>query len=426
MTYTRHEDRPTGTVTALRALEALRAGVPNRESVLHLGTMQSQVVERYLANLEITARRANWEPMDRVPAGLLIAGGFGSGKSHLLEYLAQRALQQNFVVSRVVISKETPLYNLSAVYRAAINDARVPGRPGSAITEIGTGLQTESLRFAQLYRWLATDGSFVDHRLTATLRMFEQFASGDEEFVDKILQFWAGDQFGVAEIRRRLREAGWLGEYNIRSTREDVLCRDRLSFVSRLIAAAGYSGWVILLDEVELIGRYSLLQRGRAYAEVAQWLQGLTRDPSAPITTVLTTVDDFESEVLVARNDLEKVPSRLSLMAQASPQLLELANRGMELLRDHQMHLEPPTNEELDRTYHAIKALHGEALRWSPPDVQGIERLPSNRMRQYVRAWINEWDLIYLDPSYTPITLSTDVKVDLGENTQVEDEASSP
>ncbi len=414
------------TVTALRALEALRAGVPNRESVLHLGTMQAQVVDKYLANLELTARRANWEPTDRASAGLLISGGFGSGKSHLLEYLAQRALQQNFVVSRVVISKETPLYNLAAVYRAAINDARVPGRPGSAITEIATGLQTDSLRFAQLYRWLATDGSFVDHRLTSTLRMFEQFAGGDEEFVDKILQFWAGDQFAVAEIRRRLREAGWLSEYNIRSTREDVLCRDRLSFVSRLIGAAGYSGWVILLDEVELIGRYSLLQRGRAYAELAQWLQGASYDPQAPVTTVLTTVDDFESEVLVARNDLEKIPVRLAAMAQGSPQLLELAKRGMELLRDHQIRLEPPTNEELDVTYRAIKALHGEALQWDPPDVHGIERLPSNRMRQYVRSWINEWDLIYLDPSYTPFTLSTDVKVDLRESIQGEDEPTSP
>ncbi|MCL5052788.1 MAG: ATP-binding protein [Gammaproteobacteria bacterium] len=414
------------TVTALRALEALRAGVPNRESVLHLGTMQAQVVDKYLANLELTARRANWEPTDRASAGLLISGGFGSGKSHLLEYLAQRALQQNFVVSRVVISKETPLYNLAAVYRAAINDARVPGRPGSAITEIATGLQTDSLRFAQLYRWLATDGSFVDHRLTSTLRMFEQFAGGDEEFVDKILQFWAGDQFAVAEIRRRLREAGWLSEYNIRSTREDVLCRDRLSFVSRLIGAAGYSGWVILLDEVELIGRYSLLQRGRAYAELAQWLQGASHDPQAPVTTVLTTVDDFESEVLVARNDLEKIPVRLAAMAQGSPQLLELAKRGMELLRDNQIRLEPPTNEELDVTYRAIKALHGEALQWDPPDVHGIERLPSNRMRQYVRSWINEWDLIYLDPSYTPFTLSTDVKVDLRESIQAEDEPTSP
>lgn len=414
------------TVTALRALEALRAGVPNRESVLHLGTMQAQLVDKYLANLELTARRANWEPTDRASAGLLISGGFGSGKSHLLEYLAQRALQQNFVVSRVVISKETPLYNLAAVYRAAINDARVPGRPGSAITEIATGLQIDSLRFAQLYRWLATDGSFVDHRLTSTLRMFEQFAGGDEEFVDKILQFWAGDQFAVAEIRRRLREAGWLSEYNIRSTREDVLCRDRLSFVSRLIGAAGYSGWVILLDEVELIGRYSLLQRGRAYAELAQWLLGASHDPQAPVTTVLTTVDDFESEVLVARNDLEKIPVRLAAMAQGSPQLLELAKRGMELLRDNQIRLEPPTNEELDVTYRAIKALHGEAFQWDPPDVHGIERLPSNRMRQYVRSWINEWDLIYLDPSYTPFTLSTDVKVDLRESIQGEDEFTSP
>jgi hypothetical protein len=129
---------------------------------------------------------------------------------------------------------------------------------------------------------------------------------------------------------------------------------------------------------------------------------------------------------LVARNDLEKIPVRLAAMAQGSPQLLELAKRGMELLRDHQIRLEPPTNEELDVTYRAIKALHGEALQWDPPDVHGIERLPSNRMRQYVRSWINEWDLIYLDPSYTPFTLSTDVKVDLRESIQGEDAPTSP
>ncbi|MCL4434155.1 MAG: ATP-binding protein [Actinobacteria bacterium] len=414
------------TVAALRALEALRAGVPNRESVLYLGTMQDQVVDKYLANLEFTRRRANWEPVEGVYDGLLLAGGFGSGKSHLLEYLAQRALQEHFVVSSVVISKETPLHNISAVYRAAINDARVPGRPGSAIGEIATGLKTDPLRFAQLYRWLATDGRFVDHRLTATLRMFDQFGGGDEEFDDKILQFWAGDTFAVAEIRKRLREAGWLGEYDIRSTREDALCRDRLTFVSRLIAAAGYSGWVILLDEVELIGRYSLLQRGRSYAEIAQWLRGQDRDLNAPWTAVLATVDDFEAEVLIARNDLEKIPTRLSSVAQGAEQLVDSAKRGMELLREHSMHLEPPTSDELDTTYRAIKSIHGEALDWAPPDVHGIERLPSNRMRQYVRSWINEWDMVYLDPSYSPVTISTDVKVDLSAETQVDAEGYQP
>ena len=284
------------------------------------------------------------------------------------------------------------------------------------------GLKTDPLRFAKLYRWLATDGRFVDHRLTATLRMFDQFGGGDEEFDDKILQFWAGDTFAIAEIRKRLREAGWLGEYDIRSTREDALCRDRLSFVSRLIAAASYSGWVILLDEVELIGRYSLLQRGRSYAEIAQWLQGQDRDPNAPWTAVLTTVDDFETEVLIARNDLEKFPTRLSSVAQGAQQLVDSAKRGMELLREGSMRLEPPTSDELDTTYRAIKSIHGEALDWVPPDVHGIERLPSNRMRQYVRSWINEWGLVYLDPSYSPVTISTDVKVDLSAETQVDAE----
>ena len=62
--------------------------------------------------------------------------------------------------------------------------------------------------------------------------------------------------------------------------------------------------------------------------------------------------------------------------------------------------MQPPDRDALDRTYNALKALHATAHNWSPPDVEGLERLPSNRMRQYVRAWINEWDLVMLDPTY--------------------------
>ena len=401
-------------ITALRALEALRAGVPNRESVLALGTKQQKVVDSYLKNLEETSRRATWQNAERAVGGLLIAGGFGSGKSHLIEYLAQLALRENFVVSKVVISKETPLYNIPSVYRAAINDARVPGRPGSAVHEVAISLRPDSIRFSQLYRWLETEGKFLDHRLIATLRMFEQYSSGDEEFTDRILQFWAGGKLGISEIRKRLREAGWLGEYNIKSSREDLLCKDRFSFFSRLVVAAGYSGWVLLIDEVELVGRYSLLQRARSYAEVSGWLDGSHQDPGAPLTAVLTTVDDFENEVLIHRDDMNKVPAKL--LAHRSmewQQMVGSVRRGMELLSQKQMQLDPPSGEELDMTYRAIKAIHAEAFNWSPPDVEGIERLPSNRMRQYVRSWINEWDLVYLDPSYAPSTVVMPVEIDL-------------
>ena len=48
----------------------------------------------------------------------------------------------------------------------------------------------------------------------------------------------------------------------------------RLRFAAKLLAAAGYAGWVVLFDEVELIGRYSLQQRAKSYAELARWVRG--------------------------------------------------------------------------------------------------------------------------------------------------------
>jgi hypothetical protein len=74
--------------------------------------------------------------------------------------------------------------------------------------------------------------------------------------------------------------------------------------------------------------------------------------------------------------------------------------------------LSPPNDAELDRAYAHLKALHAEAFGWDPPDVGGLQRLGATRMRQYVRAWINEWDLTRLDPAFTP---STEV-VDLPSN----------
>ena len=41
-------------------------------------------------------------------------------------------------------------------------------------------------------------------------------------------------------------------------------------------------------------------------------------------------------------------------------------------------------------------------------------------MRQYVRAWINEWDLVRLDPGYRPETEMVDVPSDYREDPQLE------
>ena len=413
----------TGQLAGRRALEALRAGVPNRDAVAALGSLQTAVEDRFTQLLDsvraVSSGQAFGEGANDGP-GMLIGGGFGSGKSHVLQYLAHLALDAGFVVSKVVISKETPLHDPAKLYRAAIEEARVPGRPGSAIDEIATGLRTESDQYAALYRWLHNDDVPVDSRFAASLFLHE-YARGDAEFADRIVRFWAGDPLPVADLRRRLKEAGAANTYRLASVKERDLAVQRFRFVSRLIGAAGYAGWVILIDEVELIGRYSMLQRAKSYAEVARWVRGDRHDPSAPLCAVLTTVEDFEAQVLVGKNDVELIPKKLRLKGTAEHDLLAgAAETGMRVIERSQLRLQPPDRDELDRTYAKLKAIHGAAYGWEPPDVEGLERLPSNRMRQYVRAWINAWDLRRLDSSYQPEITKSEVLIDFTEDVALE------
>ncbi len=111
-----------------RAVEALRSGVPSWDAVAMLGSGQSEVEDRFSVLLERFAEpgrvaEAAGGPAARPgrpggPAGLLLGGGFGSGKSHLLTHLASLAMSSGFVASTVVISKETPLYDPVKTYRA--------------------------------------------------------------------------------------------------------------------------------------------------------------------------------------------------------------------------------------------------------------------------------------------------------------------
>lgn len=395
-----------------RALEALRAGVPNRDAVAALGSLQTGVEDRFTQLLEAVCTVGRDEPA----GGMLVGGGFGSGKSHVLEHLAHRALDAGFVVSKVVISKETALHDPAKVFRAAIDDARVPGRPGSAIDEIAVGLRPDSPEYAELYRWAHSDDAPVDSRFAASLFLHE-YARGDLELADRIVRFWAGDPLPVADLRRRLKEAGAAATYRLAAAKERDLALQRFRFVPRLIRAAGYEGWVVLLDEVELIGRYSFLQRARSYGEVARWVRGDRDDPWAPLCAVLTTVDDFDEQVLVGKHDVDLLPKRLLMKGTAEHDLLATtAEAGMRIMERGQVKLQPPDRDALDRTYAKLKEVHAEAFGWDPPDVEGLERLPSNRMRQYVRAWITAWDLCRIDPSYQPDLVAGEIVIDFTED----------
>ena len=83
--------------------------------------------------------------------------------------------------------------------------------------------------------------------------------------------------------------------------------------------------------------------------------------------------------------------------------------------------LTAPDADELEYAYQRLRALHSEAFSWNAPDVAGVERLGATRMRQYVRAWINEWDLVRLDPSFRPHTEVAPVTFSYAEQPDLDD-----
>jgi hypothetical protein len=396
------------TVARRRAVEALRAGVPSRDAVAATGSGQAAIEDRF-ASLREAAAAGN-------PAGLLLGGGFGAGKSHLLEHLARLALNAGFTVSRVVISKETPLHDPVKVFAAAAESAVMAGHPRPAIVEAAGSIDPDGRGYAELLRWATSTGAGLNERFAATLALFAQVRHRDPAFANTIVRFWSGDPIATPELRRRLKETG-----EARPSLPPVAARElggqRLRFAAKLLTAAGSAGWVIFFDEVELIGRYSLQQRAKSYAEIARWIRGEHGGPGVPIAAVLAMTDDFEAAVITGRNDRDAVPEKLR--AKQTPEATALAAaaaQGMRIIDREMQLLTPPDEAELTLAYTRLKELHGEVFGWQPPDVSGLERLGATRMRQYVRTWINEWDLLRLDPSYRPETEMVDISSDYRED----------
>ena len=129
------------------ALEALRNGVPNKEAVKILGSNQPEAEAVFQGLLDADAE-------SMVPPGntrsTLISGEFGTGKSHMLEHFEHMALSQNYVCSRIAVSKQTPFYSLQKVFKAAIDNGVVPGRVGQMVEELGFVLEPHSNRYVNL------------------------------------------------------------------------------------------------------------------------------------------------------------------------------------------------------------------------------------------------------------------------------------
>ena len=409
------------TLGCRRALEALRNGVPNKDAVATLGSNQPEVEQEFAG---LMSRVENGANVSVSGLGMLVRGDFGTGKSHLLEYLENQALSRNFACSRIVISKETPLFNLEKVFKAAIYNGKIPGVTGQMIEEIALNLDHQSENYTEFYRWANVPDNGISSIFPATLLVHERLRD-DLELLNEIEWFWSGERMPLARVRAGLRAISQLHVYNFRRQSARQLPPQRLRFVLELIKGAGYSGWVVLMDEIELVAKYSLLQRARSYAELARWMGLASDEPYPGLIVVGTVTAPFASEVLVDKEDRDKVVPKLRARGTDEYNIVAArAERGMMMIERDERILSEPDDTTLRTAYNRLKDMYTEAYAWPAPEIEhGIGKGGRRRMRPFVRRWINEWDLRRLYPDVQPDMEETEIKFDYNEDTTLEKES---
>lgn len=402
-----------------QAVEALRNGVPNRAAVDLLGCRRPEIESKFE---DLLSQSSNGSAPPEGALGMLVSGDFGSGKSHLLSFLEHRALQEGFACSRVSISKETPLYQMGKIFTSAIQHARLPGRTGQLMEEMGDRINTRTSDYDRFSEWLNLKDNGLHPYFPATMMTYER--CNDIELCSEIEAFWGGDGIKVSRVKEGLRTINQQNSFTFRAPRASDLPPQRLRFATELVKGCGYKGWVVLLDELELVGSYSLLQRARSYAELARWM-GKTVDERYPGLIVVGTVTrGFASEVLgeLGKNDRQVAPNRLR--EKNEPTLAARAETGIRALEREPIELAALTEDDLTGALSNLRLLYQSAYDWDPPAGALALGGPAhqNTMRYKIRSCINEWDLLRLYPDVQPETEGEEFTYRYEEQPELEEE----
>ena len=173
------------------------------------------------------------------------------------------------VVSYLSLSKETPMDKLYLIYQKVLQNTYLPKRrqPGFMYELEKISANSPIANEMLLYAAKQLDPGY---KLYYLFRSYLNTEDSDEKFL--LQSDLEGDFIANAPLKKIYRRIfGQPVKYNVNFTKTKH-CRDYFSFMSYLFTQMGYHGWVILLDETELIGRLGKKARLNAYRNMADFL----------------------------------------------------------------------------------------------------------------------------------------------------------
>lgn len=330
---------------ARHIIEALRSGIPSRAVGQYFSEARPKIMKEVSDRLDQVRDHGK-------SCGMIISGKYGEGKTHLLNTVFNLAHSNQMVVSYLSLSKETPMDKLYLVYQKIIQNTYLPMRrqPGfmQELEKISAGspLASEMLLYAA--KQLETD------KLYYLFRSYLNTEDSDEKFL--LQADLEGDFIANAPLKKIYRRIfNQPVKYNTNFTKTRH-CSDYFSFMSHLFTQMGYQGWVILIDETELMGRLGKKARLNAYRNMANFL--LPELCFESTFTMFALSASYSEDVIEGKHEYENLASIYPERQEPARTVLNLLSAAPQLL--------PLTKNEMNEILCKIQDFHGRAYEWTP------------------------------------------------------------
>ncbi|BDI06359.1 BREX system ATP-binding protein BrxD [Sphaerotilus microaerophilus] len=234
-----------------------------------------------------------------------VRGEYGSGKTFFGRWLQERARTRGYATSEVQINEtETPLHRLETVYRRLVEHLATADTPQGAFRTVIDGwfftleqdvLADETVDADDTAALLARANELMEARLAsisrtapafaAVLRAYRQAqAEGDAQVADGLIAWLAGQPNVAASVKRR---AGIKGDL------DHFAAANFLAGLLTILRDSGYSGLLLVLDEVETLQRMRADTREKGLNALRQWIDELDAGRYPGLYLVVTGTPAF-------------------------------------------------------------------------------------------------------------------------------------
>ncbi len=384
---------------ARHIIEALRSGISSRAVGQYFSEARPKIMKEISDRLDMVCEQGK-------SGGMIISGKYGEGKTHLLNTVFNLAHSNHMVVSYISLSKETPMDKLYLVYEKIIRNTYLPQRkqPGFMfeLEKLSAGSEVANEMLLYAAKQLETD------KLYYLFRSYLRTEDADEKFL--LQADLEGDFVANAPLKKIYRRIfNEPVKYNVNFTKTKY-CGDYFSFMSHLFTQMGYHGWVILIDETELMGRLSKKARLNAYRNMAGFL--LPEKCPESTFSMFALSASYQEDVIEGKHEYENLEEIYPQEQEPIRTVLDLLGKAPQLL--------PLTREEIHEVLYKIQDFHGKAYEWTPnlslASLVDATQSGGYLLRTKIRSAIEFLDQLYLYGKAGKTTIN-----ELGEETFAEE-----